>query len=332
MTGPQAEVVAEVVAVLKGGRSSEHDISLLSGEAVTSGLTSAGFEVVEITVERDGRWTGPDGPVALVPGEGIERVDVVFPVLHGPFGEDGSVQGVLEVVGVPYVGSDVLSSAVCMDKLTLKRLCASQGLDQVGFVEVGPDGWVDRALALDGPLWVKPSRLGSSVGISRVAGGREDLMSAVAEAAAHDPRVIVEANSSGREIEVSVLGNLEPRASVPGEILIDAEWYDFEAKYSEGGMRLEAPADLDPEVAERLRSAAIEVFALAGCSGMARCDFFVEDDGRVLINEVNTIPGFTDMSVYARLWEASGLGYPELLTRLVGLALERHRETGTHTF
>lgn len=332
MTGSRVETTAAVVAVLKGGRSSEHDISLLSGEAVASGLASAGFEVVEITVGRDGRWTGPEGPVTLVPGAGIEGVDVVFPVLHGPFGEDGSLQGALEVTGIPYVGSDVLASAVCMDKLTLKRLCAGRGLEQVGFVEVGPEGWEDEALALDGPLWVKPSRLGSSVGISRVDGGRDELLVAVAEAAAHDPRVIVEANSDGREIEVSVLGNLEPEASVPGEILIEAEWYDFEAKYTEGGMRLEAPADLDPGVAEKVRAAAIEVFTLAGCSGMARCDFFVEDGGRVLINEVNTIPGFTDMSVYARLWEASGLTYPDLLTRLVGLAFERDRETRTHTF
>ncbi len=328
MTDP----IRPAVAVLEGGRSSEHEISLLSGKAVAAGLDAAGFRVTEITVGRDGRWNGPDGPVSLLPGGGIDQVDVVFPVLHGPFGEDGSVQGALETVGVPYVGSDVLASAVCMDKLTLKRLCRSQGMDQVGFVEVGTEDWVAQALALEGPLWVKPSRLGSSVGITRVEGGEKELLDAVAEAEAHDPRVIVEANSGGREIEVSVLGNRAPEVSVPGEIVIDAEWYDFDSKYSEGAMRLEVPAALEPEVERRLRALAIEVFALAGCSGMARCDFFVESDGRVLLNEVNTIPGFTDMSVYARLWEASGLAYPDLLTRLVELAMDRAREAGTHSF
>ena len=320
------------VAVLGGGRSSEHEISLLSSQAVAAGLGEAGYPVVEIEVGRDGRWSGPDGPVSIIPGGGIEGVDVVFPVLHGPFGEDGSVQGALETAGVPYVGSDVLASAVCMDKLTLKRLCRSAGIDQVDFVEAGTEGWLEAALALEGPLWVKPSRLGSSVGIERVEGGSAELVAAVEAAALHDPRVIVEANSDGREIEVSVLGNDEPEASVAGEILVDSEWYDFDAKYSQGGMRLEAPATLEPEVERKLRVMAIEVFGLAGCSGMARCDFFVEADGRVLVNEINTIPGFTDMSVYARLWEASGLAYPDLLSRLVGFAFERFREARTHSF
>ena len=332
--GPDRSPGDHTVAVLKGGRSSEHEISLLSGRAVAAGLEQAGFEVVEITVGRDGRWTGPSGPVTLVPGGGMEQVDVVFPVLHGPFGEDGSIQGTLETIGIPYVGSDVLASAVCMDKLTLKRLCGSHGIDQVGFVEAGTDGWLEQALAFGrtGPLWVKPSRLGSSVGITRVEEGEKELLAAVEEATEHDPRVIVEANSEGREVEVSVLGNSDPRASVPGEILIESDWYDFEAKYSEGAMRLDAPAKVEPEVEQELRDRAIEVFRLAGCSGMARCDFFVEDDGRVLVNEINTIPGFTDMSVYARLWEASGLVYPDLLSRLVELAFERSRESGSHSF
>lgn len=328
MSGPEGLSVA----VLQGGRSSEHEISLLSGRAVANGLARAGYRVVEITVGKDGRWTGPDGPISLVPGGGIDRVDVVFPVLHGPFGEDGSVQGALETAGVPYVGSDVLGSAVCMDKLTLKRLCRSQGIDQVDFVEAGAVGWLASALALDGPLWVKPSRLGSSVGISRVEGGEKELLDAVEEASAHDPRVIVEANTDGREIEVSVLGNRDVEVSVPGEIVIDAEWYDFDAKYSEGAMRLEAPAELEAGAEARVRQVATEVFGLAGCGGMARCDFFVEADGRVLLNEVNTIPGFTDMSVYARLWEASGLAYPDLLGRLIDLALDRASEAGAHSF
>jgi D-alanine-D-alanine ligase len=321
-----------VVAVLKGGRSSEHEISLLSGRAVAAGLEDAGFQVEEITVGRDGSWNGPEGEISLLPGHGIAGVDVVFPALHGPFGEDGSVQGALETVGVPYVGSDVLASATCMDKLTLKRLCRSQGIAQVDFVEAGPEGWLEKALALEGPLWVKPSRLGSSVGITRVEGGEDELIAAAKAAAEHDPRVIVEANSGGREIEVSVLGNRDPEVSVPGEILIDSDWYDFESKYSQGGMRLEAPADLPLEVVSRLGEVAVEVFVLAGCSGMARCDFFVEEDGRVLVNEINTIPGFTDMSVYARLWEATGLSYGDLLERLIDLAIERAAESGTHSF
>ncbi|MFM8792114.1 MAG: D-alanine--D-alanine ligase family protein [Solirubrobacterales bacterium] len=314
------------VAVLSGGRSSEHEISLLSGKAVAAGLSEAGFEVVEITISREGAWTGSDGPVLLEPGAGMEGIDVVFPALHGPFGEDGVIQGALETVEVPYVGSDVLGSAVCMDKLTLKRLCTARGLPQVEFVEVGDGDWRAEVARFGSPVWVKPSELGSSVGISRVeAPASEELDRAIEVARTHDPRVIVEAHAEGREIEVSVLGDLEPEASLPGEIVSKGDWYDYESKYTEGGMELIAPAELDQAVVERVQSLALEVFGLAGCSGMARCDFFLTDGGEVLVNEVNTIPGFTEMSVYSRLWEASGLPYPELLRKLVDSAIETRR-------
>lgn len=320
-----------VVAVIKGGRSSEHDISLLSGEAVAAALAEAGFGVEVIEIGLDGRWLKDGEEMRLDPGAGLPGIDVAFPVLHGPFGEDGATQGVLETVGIPYVGSDVLGSAVCMDKLTLKRVCLSQGIAQVDFVEAGTEGWRDRALSLGLPLWVKPSRLGSSVGISRVE-SPDQLDGAVAAAADHDPRVIIEANCEGREIECSVLGNEDPEASVAGEIVTRGEWYDFDSKYSEGGMELSVPAELPEEVATELRKLAVQVFRLAGCSGMARCDFFVTGDGSVLLNEVNTIPGFTAMSVYARLWEASGISYPELCRRLVELALDHYRENRRHSF
>lgn len=338
------------VAVLSGGRSSEHDVSLRSGAAVVAGLRAAGLEVVEVLIDRGGRWklTGTDGegpPVHLQPGGGLLACDAAFPVLHGPFGEDGSIQGLLESLGVPYVGSDVLASALCMDKLSLKRLYAFHGLPQVDFVQAGDPGWRRAVEAMGLPLWVKPSRLGSSVGISRVE-ALGDLEDAVRLAAVHDPRVIVEAPAGGREVECSVLGNrAEPLAgaggsgefgtltvSQPGEIVIEAEWYDYEAKYSPGGMRLQVPADLPPDVTAEVRRLAAESFTLAGCDGLARCDFFVEPDGRVLVNELNTMPGFTETSVYGKLLDASGISYPDLCRRLVELALERHRRESTHQF
>lgn len=328
------------VAVLSGGRSSEHEISLLSGDAVTNGLQAAGHEVVPIRIEKSGTWIHDGRPVAVRAGEGLEvggdllSVDVVFPVLHGPFGEDGVTQGAIETAGLPCVGSDVLGSAVCMDKLTLKALCGFHGIPQVDFVQAFTTGWKEAALELEFPLWVKPSRLGSSVGISKVTDPGQ-LEAAVEEAAKFDPRVIIEANSSGREIECSVLGNQDLKASLPGEILADADWYDFEAKYTEGLTRIAAPAELDSDTTERVRELATTVFALAGCSGFARVDFFVEEgqgEPQILLNEINTIPGFTQTSVYAKLWEATGLNYPDLCGRLVDLAVDRHRAESQHSF
>jgi D-alanine-D-alanine ligase len=332
------------VVVLSGGRSSEHDVSLRSGIAVAAGLREAGIDVAEVRIERDGRWlTSEQTEVGLTPGQGLLGCDVVFPVLHGPFGEDGSVQGMLETVGLPYVGSDVLASALCMDKLSLKRLYAFHGLPQVDFVQAGEPGWREKAADMGLPLWVKPSRLGSSVGISRVD-SLDQLDAAVEMAAQHDPRVIVEASAEGREIECSVLGNCpEPlqapedpllglTVSQPGEIVIEADWYDYEAKYSPGGMNLQVPAELPEAVVEELRRLAAQAFTLAGCDGLARCDFFVEADGRVLINELNTLPGFTETSVYGKLLEASGISYPELCRQLVELALERYQRQASHRF
>ena len=319
------------VAVLRGGRSSEHDVSLRSGAAVAEGLRAAGHEVVEVTIARSGRWQAPEGAVELVPGDGLLGADVAFPVLHGPFGEDGSIQGVLEWLDLPYVGSDVLASAICMDKLTLKRLFAAHGVPQVAFAAVEGGDWRERCARLGLPLWVKPSRLGSSVGISRVD-SLDQLDEAVELALRHDPRVIVEASATGREVECSVLGNGDPRTSVPGEIVANAEWYDFEAKYKEGGMELRVPAPLEEAVAARVRELAAEIFVLAGCAGLARCDFFVEPGGEILVNEINTMPGFTATSVYAKLFEATGIPYPELCDRLVDLAVERHREARSHEF
>jgi D-alanine-D-alanine ligase len=319
------------VVVLSGGRSSEHEVSLRSGAAIAGGLREAGHETVEVTVGRDGRWTMPGAAVELVPAAGLLDADAVFPALHGPFGEDGSVQGLLEWLDVPYVGSDVLASAVCMDKLTLKRLLAAHGIPQVEFTAVQGSDWWGRCEALGLPLWVKPSRLGSSVGITRVE-RIEELDEAVELALRHDPRVIVEASARGREVECSVLGNETPKASLPGEIVANADWYDFEAKYTEGGMELRVPAPIGPAAVDRVRELAAEVFALAGCSGLARCDFFVEPSGEVLVNEINTMPGFTETSVYAKLFEASGVPYAQLCDRLVALGVERHRRERAHEF
>jgi len=319
------------VAVLSGGRSSEHDVSLRSGESVARGLQAAGHEALRLTIDREGAWSCEGAAVELRPAAGLLGCDVAFPALHGPFGEDGSVQGLLEQLDIPYVGSDVLASATCIDKLTLKRLFAQAGVPQVDFVAAGEDGWRERCAAMGLPLWVKPSRLGSSVGISRVESPAQ-LDAAVELAARHDPRVIVEAHAGGREVECSVLGNDSPEASLPGEIVAQAEWYDFEAKYGEGGMELTVPAPIGEAQAAVVRDLALRVFRLAGCAGLARCDFFADPEGGVLVNEINTMPGFTETSVYAKLWEASGLAYPDLCDRLVTLAVERHDRARSYEF
>jgi D-alanine-D-alanine ligase len=320
------------VAVLCGGRSSEHDVSLRSGEAVARGLAEAGHEALLVTIDRDGGWSFRGAPVELLPAAGLFDADVAFPALHGPFGEDGSVQGVLEWLDIPYVGSDVLASAICMDKLTLKRLFAQHGLPQVKFAAVGEEGWRERCEAIGPPLWVKPSRLGSSVGISRVDSLGEQLDAAVELALRHDPRVIVEASAGGREVECSLLGNEAVEASPAGEVVAHGEWYDYETKYSQGGMELIVPAPLEEEQVTRLRELAVACFRFAGCSGLARCDFFVEPGGEILVNELNTMPGFTQTSVYAKLWDAAGLAYPDLCDRLVHLAIERHTKARSHEF
>jgi D-alanine-D-alanine ligase len=318
------------VAVLRGGVSSEHDVSLRSGAAVTGGLRDAGHEPIDVLIERDGRWLCGGDEVGLTPGAGLLGAEVAFPVLHGPGGEDGSVQGTLEVLDVPYVGSDVESSAICLDKLAFKRLLSSGGLPQVDFRDAGDEGWRDGIEGLGLPLWVKPARLGSSVGISKVE-SLDVLDEAVQAARRHDPKVIVEASGPGKEVECSLLGHGEVIASVPGEIVAHADWYDYEAKYDAGGMDLVVPAGISEAARDGVRELALHVFRLAGCSGLGRCDFFVDGE-EVLVNELNTIPGFTETSVYAKLLEADGIPYAELCDRLVQLALEKHRDTRSYEF
>jgi D-alanine-D-alanine ligase len=319
------------VVVLGGGISSEHEVSLRSAASVAAGLRDAGHETVEVTIGRDGTWSAEGEKVNLVPAGGLLGCDVAFPVLHGPGGEDGSVQGLLEVLGIAYAGSGVEASAVCMDKLVFKDVLARHGIPQVDYVRAGEDGWREIASGFGEPVWVKPARLGSSVGIAP-ASSEQALESAVEVARRHDPRVIVEAPAPGKEVECSLLGNDDPAASPPGEIVTkSSEWYDYEAKYSEGGMKLLVPAEISETATERVRDLARRVFVLCGCSGLARCDFFVDGDG-VLVNELNTIPGFTETSVYGKLFEADGIPYPELCDRLVRLAVERHEGQQNYKF
>ncbi len=320
------------VAVLSGGRSSEHEVSLSSGASVADGLREAGHEVVPILIERDGRWCLDGAEVELRAAGGLLDAEVAFPVLHGPFGEDGTVQGLLECLDIPYVGPGVLAASLAIDKLVFKRLLAFHDIPQVEFCEAGAEGWRDQVVAMGLPVWVKPARLGSSVGISKVTSPELGLDQAVELARRHDPRVIVEADGRGREVECSVLGNEQPIASPPGEIVAHADWYDYEAKYSEGGMDLIVPAEIGDAAIARVRELAARVFTAIGGSGLARCDFFVREQGEVLVNEINTIPGFTSTSVFAKLFEAGGIPYPELCDRLVHLALERYEAERAYRF
>jgi D-alanine-D-alanine ligase len=309
------------VAVLAGGRSSEHDISLASAASIRAGLAEAGHEALDVRIDRAGRWTHEGRELCVAPAGGLLGADVAFPALHGPFGEDGTVQGLLELLDLPYVGAGVSASSLSMDKALFKDLMAAHAIPQVDYA-VARDGARPR-LDFPLPVFVKPARLGSSVGISK-ATGSEELRRSLQLAFEHDPIVVIERMAEAMEVECSVLGHREPEASTPGEIVIrKGDWYDFEAKYTDGGMELVVPART-PRL-EEVRRLAVEVFKLVGCSGMARVDFFVTEDA-VLVNELNTIPGFTATSVYAKLWEASGLAYPDLLERLLGLAVERHAE------
>lgn len=331
------------VAVLGGGRSSEHDVSRRSAAAVAAGLRSAGHEVVEVDLGRDGGWATRDGePVVLTPGGGILGCEVVFPVLHGPFGEDGTVQGLLDLLDVPYVGSPVLGSAVCMDKLVFKDLMLAAGIPQVAYEPVHARDWehdatgvLERISVLGLPVWVKPSRLGSSVGIAP-ARTREEVAPAIESALRHDARVIVEASAVGVEAETAVLGpGDDPAVSEIGQIVLSSTdpdaWYDYEAKYTPGGMELRVPAPISPTARARVQELAAKAFTLACCDGLARADFFVHGED-VLLNELNTLPGFTDTSAYGKLWEASGVSYPDLVSRLVALALARHARERTQEF
>jgi D-alanine-D-alanine ligase len=298
-----------------GGRSSEHEISLESARSVVEGLDPDRYEVVAVEIPREGPW--------LPTATDLAGVDVVFPVLHGPFGEDGTVQGLLELADVPYVGAGVTASALVMDKDLFKSVMRDKGIPVARSVTLRPGSGDTVESPFGLPCVVKPARLGSSVGISIVKTA-DELSPAVELAFAHDEKVLLEEFLDGVEVECSVLGNLEPVASLPGEIVpLASEWYDYEAKYAEGGMELVVPARIPVESAARVQELAVAAFVASDCEGMARVDVFVRPDGDVVVNELNTIPGFTATSVYAKLFEASGLPYPELLDRLVELALER---------
>jgi D-alanine-D-alanine ligase len=325
------------VAVIAGGRSSEHDVSLSSGAGVRAGLEEGGHEVEWVEISSDGEWWHEEERLALTPAGGLLGADVAFPVLHGPFGEDGTVQGVLETLDVPYVGSGVRASAVCLDKVLFKQLIATdRAVPQVDFVGVSEARFRERRQAvlseleaLDLPVFVKPARLGSSVGIAR-ANTRDEVLDALEQAFAYDRLVIVEALAGGIEVECGVLGALArdgaaPFVSEPGEVVLaagESGWYDYEAKYAEGGMELLVPARIPEAVRARVRELALETFTRFECDGLARVDFFVERE-EVLVNELNTMPGFTPTSVYPKLMAASGIPYPDLLERLCVLALER---------
>src|ERR671924_1791335 len=319
------------VAVLAGGRSSEHEISLASARSVLESLDPARYDVVTVAIGRDGRWElgSGDGSIAEtlpVPASSapatLGSVDVVLPILHGPFGEDGTVQGLLELAGVAYVGAGVAASALCMDKDLFKKVLRDSGIAVARHVALRDGDAVENPFGY--PCFVKPARLGSSVGITKVHDAGE-LGPAVELAFRHDEKVLIEEFLDGVEVEVGVLGNREPIASLPGQIVpLGHEWYDFASKYEEGGMDLVIPPDLPDEVIEEVQRVAVEAFRVTECEGMARADCFVLDGSRVVVNELNTIPGFTSTSVYAKLFEASGIPYGELLDRLIQLALERH--------
>jgi D-alanine-D-alanine ligase len=353
------------VAVIFGGQSGEHDVSLRSAQTVLSALDDDRFEAIPIGVTRDGQWlTGTDpmaqltassplfaleGPAepdvdtleiavastsqSLPSGLGAD-IDVVFPVLHGPMGEDGTVQGLLELAGIPYVGSNVLGSALAMDKAMAKLIFEQHGIPQAPWVLVNRRDWerdpgaVARRIGdkLGYPCFVKPANMGSSVGVSKVHDPTE-LNAAMELAGRLDRRIVVEKGVNARELEVSVLGNEEPIASVVGEVVSVNEFYDYSAKYVDEGSQLLVPADLPAEVQAEIQRIAVEAFIALDLAGLARVDFFLDTDtGQVLLNEVNTMPGFTSISMYPRLWEASGVSLPELVERLLQLALARSEE------
>jgi D-alanine-D-alanine ligase len=346
------------VAVLTGGRSSEHDIAIASARSVLESLDPERYEAVPIEIGRDGRWAleagsrrelrngrlvlpehsaapDPDAaetlpvPVRETTPAALGEVDVVFPVLHGPFGEDGTVQGLLELAGVPYVGAGVTASALCMDKDLMKAVLRDRGIPVTQNVTLRPgEPWQNP---FGFPVFVKPARLGSSVGITK-ARTPEELDAGIELAFRHDEKVLIEQFVDGVEVECGVLGNDEPIASLPGEIVAHADWYDFGAKYDEGGMELVVPPRVSDEAIDRVQELSVRAFVATDCEGMARVDCFVRPDGEVLINELNTIPGFTATSVYAKLFEASGISYAELLDRLIQLALERHRRRANLQF
>ncbi|MDE3164729.1 MAG: D-alanine--D-alanine ligase [Acidobacteriota bacterium] len=312
------------VAVIYGGRTGEHEVSVRSAKSILAGLDPAKYEPIEYFIDKEGRWN----PRPIVPEPGAHPgIDVVFPVLHGTFGEDGTMQGLLELAGLPYVGAGVLASAVSMDKEMMKRVCKERLLPVVDYVTVyrGCTDAVEAARPLGFPVFVKPANLGSSVGISK-ARNEAELAEAVRAAAEFDYKVIVERAIEGRELECSVLGNEDPAASLPCEILPSRDFYDYEDKYLLDRARTQVPAELAADKTAELRRLAVECYRAVECEGMARVDFFLEHaTGKLYINEINTIPGFTSISMYPKMWEHSGLAFSALLDRLIDLAMARHQ-------
>ena len=347
------------IGILFGGRSGEHEVSLASAASVIRGLDPDKYEAVPIGITKDGHWLVGQGATKMLPevlkggrrvmlaadpteaalvpldrGAGAQRLDVIFPVLHGTFGEDGTIQGMLDLAGLPYVGTGVLGSAVGMDKDISKRLCQEAGIPVVPWVTVHRWRWESHPATVQTeiekhfpyPVFVKPATLGSSVGMTKVHEAAE-LAPALRLACEFGTKILVEQAVTAREIEVSVLGNHEPKASVPGEIVPHREFYDYTAKYLEEGTQLKIPADLLPTQVERIQSLAVQAFGVLELARMARVDFFLEKSGgRLYLNEVNTIPGFTSISMYPKLWEASGIPFGQLIDTLIELALEMHRE------
>ena len=346
------------VGVLFGGRSGEHEVSLASARNVMEALRQAGHTVAPLGIDRSGRWLVQGDPLARLtqasqqPVNGqpartratllplaeeqatLPPVDIIFPVLHGPFGEDGTVQGLLEMADLPYVGSGVLASALGMDKGASKLVFQAVGLPQAPYQvflrrrwRQEPESILERLEeALDYPMFVKPANLGSSVGISK-ARDREELAQAIQLACEYDRKIVVEEAVPGaREIEVSVLGNDEPAASIPGEIVPGNEFYDYAAKYLDDNSQLLIPAPIGPALTQQVQELAVRAFQALDCAGLARVDFLLSETGELFLNEVNTMPGFTRISMFPKLWEASGLSYPELVDRLLQLGFERHQE------
>lgn len=336
------------IAVLFGGRSGEHEVSIRSAASVINALDQAKYEVIPVAITKEGRWLPPAKSVALLPPEARQAtstatavtvshepgsasgVDVVFPVLHGTFGEDGTVQGFFELADVAYVGAGVLGSACGMDKDIMKRLFREAGLPTVEHIALLRGDRHKRVDELEKrfgyPLFVKPANLGSSVGITK-AHNREELTQALDRAAQYDRKLVVERAVDGREIECSVLGNDDPQASLPGEIVPAHEFYDYEAKYSSEDSKALIPAPLTAEQTASVQRLAVAAFQAVECCGLARVDCFLENDtGKILLNEINTMPGFTSISMYPKMWEASGLPYSQLIDRLIELSLERQAE------
>jgi D-alanine-D-alanine ligase len=315
------------VGVLCGGRSGEHEVSLRSAESILDAIDRNKYEVIPITISHEGRWE--PFAISAEPHEGA-AVDVVFPVVHGTYGEDGTIQGLFELANVPYVGAGVLGSAAGMDKDVMKRLLRDAGLPIVDYWTVRRSELAaflrEQANNLPYPVFVKPANLGSSVGISK-AHNAEELPSALHVAAEYDRKIVVERGVDAREIEMSVLGNDDAIASIPGEIVPSREFYDYNAKYVDADSRLLIPAPLTEAQVKEVQRMGLATFKALECSGMARVDLFLEKStGKFYVNEINTLPGFTSISMYPKLWEASGIAYPELIDRLISLALERHAE------